>query len=170
MRRNVSIRSETKADVSVIAEVTVEAFKTLEISSQTELYVIAVLSADNALTLLLVAKVDGHVVGHIAFLPVTISHETQDWYGPGPVSVLLQYQRQGVDKVLIQEGLSRLSNMSAKGCCVVRHPEYYRQFGFKNMTRLVYQGIPREAFFVVSFNGHISRGKVTFHEGFNANG
>lgn len=67
-----------------------------------------------AFTLSLVAEVDGRVMGHIAFSPVTFSDGTRDWYGLGPVSVLPEYQRQGIGKTLINEGLSKLKRMGAK--------------------------------------------------------
>lgn len=41
------------------------------------------------------------------------------------------FQRKGIGKLLVQEGLSRLKHLKAKGCCLVGHPEYYRQFGFE---------------------------------------
>ena len=162
------IRSETGADVSAISEVTVAAFKTLEISNQTEQSIIAALRAAKALTVSLVGEADGRVIGHIAFSPVTISDGTRDWYGLGPVSVLPEYQRQGVGKALIQEGLSRLKDMNAKGCCLVGHPDYYRKFGFKNMPELVLEGVPREVFFALSFDGNTPHGTVAFHDGFKA--
>jgi len=59
---------------------------------------------------------------------------------------------------------------SAKGCCLVGRPEYYRQFGFKNVEGLVYEGVPQEVFFALSFDGNIPLGNVTFHEGFKVNG
>ena len=65
MTDKVLIRSETTADVSAIAEVTVAAFKTLAISNHTEQFIIAALRATKALTVSLVAEVDGRVVGHI---------------------------------------------------------------------------------------------------------
>jgi len=162
------IRSETGADVSAISEVTVAAFKTLEISNHTEQFIIAALRAAKALTVSLVGEADGRVIGHIAFSPVTISDGTRDWYGLGPVSVLPEYQRQGVGKALIQEGLSRLKDMNAKGCCLVGHPDYYRKFGFKNMPELVLEGVPREVFFALSFDGNTPHGTVAFHDGFKA--
>ena len=164
------IRSETGADVSAIAEVTVAAFRTLEISNHTEQFIIAALRAAKALTVSLVGEVDGRVIGHIAFSPLTISDGTRNWYGLGPVSVLPEYQRQGVGKALIQEGLSRLKDMNAKGCCLVGHPDYYRKFGFKNMPELVLGGVPQEFFFALSFDGHTPHGTVTFHDAFKANG
>jgi putative acetyltransferase len=76
MNSEIIIRNETHADVGTITEVTVAAFKTLEISNHTEQFVIEALRAAKALTLSLVAELDGRVIGHIAFSPVTISDGT----------------------------------------------------------------------------------------------
>ncbi len=168
--QKIVIRDETKADVAVITEVTVAAFETMEISNHTEHFIIEALRSARALTLSLVAEVDGRVVGHIAFSPVAISDGTKNWYGLGPVSVLPKYQRRGIGKALIQEGLSRLRKLNAKGCCLVGHPQYYRKFGFENVTGLVHKGVPQEVFFALSFDGHFPQGYVMFHEGFKANG
>jgi putative acetyltransferase len=164
------IRSETDADVSAITEVTVAAFKTLEISNHTEQFIIVALRSAKALTISLVAESNGRVVGHVAFSPVTISDGTRNWYGLGPVSVLPAYQRQDIGKALISEGLSRLKGLNAQGCCLVGHPDYYRKFGFKNMPGLVHEGAPQEVFLALSFDGHTPQGIVTFHEGFKADG
>ena len=67
------IRNETVSDIEAIAEVTIAAFRTLPISHHTEQFIINALRAANALTLSLVAEMDGRVVGHVAFSPVTIS-------------------------------------------------------------------------------------------------
>jgi putative acetyltransferase len=80
------------------------------------------------------------------------------------------YQRQGIGKALIREGLSRLKDINAQGCCLVGHPNYYRKFGFTNIPELVLKGVPPEVFFVLSFDGHTPQGTVTFHEGFKADG
>ena len=170
MNPKIVIRSETDADVSAITDVTVAAFKTLEISNHTEQFIVEALRAAKALTVSLVAEVDGRIIGHIAFSPVTISDGAQNWYGLGPVSVLPTYQRQGIGKALIREGLSLLKDMNAQGCCLVGHPDYYIKFGFKNMSELVYEGVPREVFFALSFDGHTPQGTVAFHEGFKADG
>ena len=163
------IRGETDADVNAITEVTVAAFKTLEVSNHTEQFIVVALRAAKALTISLVAEVDGgRMAGHIAFSPVVISDGTRNWYGIGPVSVLPEYQRQGIGKALIQEGMSRLKDMNAQGCCLVGHPDYYRKFGFKNMPELVLEGVPQEVFFALPFSGHTPHGTVTFHDGFKA--
>ena len=170
MDAKIVIRSETDADVGAITEVTLAAFETLEISNHTEQFIIVALRAARALAVSLVAELDGRVVGHIAFSPVTISDGTRNWYGLGPVSVLPKFQRQGIGKALIREGLSRLKNLNARGCCLVGHPEYYRKFGFNNLSGLLHEGVPPKVFFALSFDGHAPQGEVTFHEGFKADG
>jgi putative acetyltransferase len=170
MNPKIIIRSETDADVSAITEVTAAAFKTLAISSHTEQFIVKALRAAGALSVSLVAEAEGRVVGHIAFSPVTISDGTRNWYGLGPVSVLPEYQRQGIGKALMREGLSRLKDMNAQGCCLVGHPDYYRKFGFRNIPGLVLEGVPQEVFFALSFSGHTPQGAVTFHNAFKADG
>lgn len=166
----INIRSETEADASAITEVTIAAFKTLEISRHTEQFIIAALRLAKALTISLVAELDGRVIGHVAFSPVTISDGTRNWYGLGPVSVLPDYQRQGVGQALIREGLSRLKAIHAKGCCLVGHPDYYRKFGFRNVPGFVHEGVPPDVFFALSFDGRTPQGTVAFHEAFKADG
>ncbi|MCL5742900.1 MAG: N-acetyltransferase, partial [Acidobacteria bacterium] len=146
------------------------AFESLEISNHTEQFIIEALRAAKALAVSLVAEQDGRVIGHIAFSPVTVSDGTRHWYGLGPVSVLPEHQRQGIGKALIREGLSRLKGLNAQGCCLVGHPEYYRQFGFENPPGLVLEGVPPEVFFALAFDGRIPQGNVTFHDAFKAEG
>lgn len=165
-----TLRSETAADLNAITEVTAAAFENLAISQHTEQFIVTALRAAGALTVSLVAESGGRVIGHIAFSPVVLSDGTANWYGLGPVSVLPQFQRQGVGKALILEGLSRLKAMGAQGCCLVGHPGYYQQFGFRNVPDLVLEGVPPEVFFALSLDGPLPRGTVMFHEGFRADG
>ncbi len=170
MKHEIVIRRETYADVRAITEVTVAAFKTLEISNQTEHFIISALRAADALTISLVAELDGRAVGHIAFSPVTISDGSQDWYGLGPISVLPKYQRQGIGSMLIQEGLSLLKDLNAEGCCLVGHPGYYKRFGFRNISGFIHEGVPQEVFLALPFCEDSPQGLVVFHDGFKADG
>jgi len=163
---NILIRDEREDDAETITVVTAAAFETLEISDHTEQFIVKALRAAGALTVSLVAEVDGAVVGHIAFSPIAISDGTPDWYGLGPVSVLPKDQRMGIGKALIWEGLARLKGLGAKGCCLVGHPEYYGRFGFENVTGLGLEGVPPEAFFALAFDGPMPHGSVAFHEAF----
>ena len=166
----INIRDEAPNDIEVIADVTKAAFESMEISNHTEQFIVNALRKAGVLTISLVAEVDGRVVGHIAFSPVSMSDGTVGWYGLGPISVLPAYQRRGIGKALIDAGLIRLKALGANGCCLVGHPEYYVKFGFKNTAVLAHEGVPPEVFFVLVFKGNIPCGYVTFHKAFEVTG
>jgi putative acetyltransferase len=164
------IRNETKSDIEAISNVTRSAFRTLAISGHTEQFIINALRDANALTISLVAEIDGQVVGHIAFSPVIISDGSPDWYGLGPVSVLPEYQKQGIGKSLIKEGLLLLKARGGKGCVLAGDPAYYQRFGFRNIPALIYENIPQEVFLALPFDKEMPQGTALFHQGFSAKG
>ena len=164
------IRNETSSDLEAISKVTLAAFESLAISHHTEQFIINALRNANALTVSLVAEMDGQVVGHIAFSPATISDGATGWYGLGPVSVLPAYQKRGIGKSLIREGLSLLEKSGGQGCVLVGHPAYYTRLGFQNLPDLIHEGVPPEVFFALPFTEKVPKGVVSFHDGFLANG
>jgi putative acetyltransferase len=98
------IRNETVSDIEAISEVTIAAFQNLAISNHTEQFIINALRNANAMTISLVAEVDGQVVGHIAFSPVTISDGTPNWFGLGAVSVLPNIRNRALENPLSLKG------------------------------------------------------------------
>jgi putative acetyltransferase len=163
------IRKETVADIEKIAEVTIAAFNTLPISNHTEQFILNALRAADALTISLVAEINGRIVGHIAFSPVTISDGSTGWYGLGPVSVLPDYHKQGIGKSLVNAGLSLLKELGGQGCALVGDPNFYQKFGFRNFPELVHEGLPQEVFLALPFTAKVPQGIVMLHEGFLAN-
>jgi len=163
------IRNERNSDIEAISEVTIAAFQNHPFSNHTEQFIVNALREANVLTISLVAEVEEQVVGHIAFSPVTISDGSQNWHGLGPVSVLPEFQKQGIGRSLVREGLSLLKALGSKGCVLVGDPNYYQQFGFRNIPDLIHQGVPQENFLALPFEGNGTRGIVVFHAGFRAN-
>jgi putative acetyltransferase len=169
MSQDIIIRNETAGDLDAIIDITMAAFKDMAVSQQTEHLIIAALRTADALSLSLVAEIGGVVAGSIAFSPVSIAGGTENWYGLGPVSVIPSRQKQGIGKALVTEGLSRLRELGANGCCLAGHPGYYKQFGFENVDRLSLEGVPPVPMNIgiaLSFDGNIPKGKVTFHKAF----
>ncbi len=164
------IRKEKDSDIEAISAVTIAAFQNHPLSNHTEQFIVNALRAADALTISLVAEVDGQVVGHIAFSPVTIADGSKNWHGLGPISVLPEFQKQGIGKALMREGLSMLKALGSKGCVLVGDPEYYHRFGFKNIPDLIHEGVPPENFLALPFDDQGARGLVVFHEGFKAQG
>jgi putative acetyltransferase len=165
---NIIIRNEQKSDYEAISEITLAAFANEPHSNQTEPFIIKALRKAGALTVSLVAELDGKVVGHIAFSTVTIDGKNCDWYGLGPISVSPQYQRQGIGTSLMHEGIRLLKELGAKGCALVGDPEYYKRFGFKNIPELILEGVPPENFLALSFGENNIQGAVAFHEAFTS--
>ena len=163
-----TIRNETPSDIDTITAVTRAAFENHPISQGTEQFIIAALREAGALTLSLVAEIDGQVVGHVALSPVAISDGSPDWYGLGPISVLPAHQRQGVGKALMREALSRLRSRGAAGCVLVGDPAYYEQFGFRSFSGLTHEGVPQQFVLALPFGEHVPHGAVTFHKAFKA--
>ena len=162
------IRQETPADIEAITEITKLAFENHPYSRNTEQFIIRALRTAGVLTISLVAEIDGVVVGHIAFSPVTFTDGSENWYGLGPVSVVPKRQRQGIGSGLVNEGLRRLKNLGAGGCVLVGDPGYYERFGFRSPDGLQHEGVPQENFLALPFGGGIPRGVVQFHPAFAA--
>jgi putative acetyltransferase len=162
------IRPERDSDIDAIFAVTKAAFENHPISNHTEQFIVNALRAAKALALSLVAEVDGQVIGHIAFSPITISDGSDNWYGIGPVSVLPEFQKKGCGKALINEGLARLKASGAQGCLLVGDPGYYERFGFRNLPDLRLEGVPPENFLGLPFGKNIPHGTVVFHQAFSA--
>jgi len=102
----------------------------------------------------LVAKVDGQVVGHIFFSPVTIESAEGECaaFGLGPLAVLPEYQRQGIGSQLVQQGLEACARIGQTVVVVLGHPQFYPRFGFVPAhTRELHceYAVPDEDFMVV---------------------
>ncbi|MFV3370765.1 GNAT family N-acetyltransferase [Pseudomonas sp. NY15435] len=163
-----SIRPEHPEDLSVIREVTTAAFAEAEHSSGTEGAIVDALRAAGALSISLVATVEGVVVGHVAFSPVTLDGADLGWYGLGPVSVRPDLHGRGIGAALIHAGLERLAALGAKGCVVLGDPAYYPRFGFHQDPAIQYAGVPPEYFMALSLDGSKAAGQVAYHSGFSA--
>lgn len=162
------IRSERPEDVEAIREVATVAFRDHPHSRQTEAAIIDGLRQANALSVSLVAVLDGTVVGHVAFSPVAIDGEGSGWFGLGPVCVLPEFQRQGIGQALIREGLARLGRMNARGCVLVGDPDYYGRFGFITDPALRCGDVPAEYLQRLVLGRTVPRGEVRFHPAFDA--
>lgn len=163
---NITIRNEQPADVDTITCVTKSAFESEQFASHTEQFIVNSLRHAKQLVVSLVALYEGTIVGHIALSPVSISSGELGWYGLGPVSVLPQWQGQGVGTQLIRSGLAQLQRMGARGCVVLGSPDFYGRFGFKANSSLVYADAPAQYFQAISFIGDLPLGQVSFHKAF----
>ena len=164
----VMIRPETPFDHAAIRDILVAAFANHPYSHQTEHLIVEGLRADAALTVSLVAELDGTIVGQIAFSPVMIDGKDYGWLALGPVAVAPRFQKQGIGKALVNEGLLRIRDLGTKGCVLVGEPAFYRRFGFENNPALRMEGIPSEFVMCLPMGDSVPEGNVTHHPAFHA--
>lgn len=121
---DIVVRLETPGDIDAVRVVNEQAFGRPE-----EADLVTRLRENGKRTLSLVAVVDGLVVGHILFSDMLGAE--QRLVGLAPMSVLPDYQRQGVGERLIAEAIGYLREQGYNGIVVLGHPKYYARFGFR---------------------------------------
>ena len=164
---NILIRDEQPADIEAIFELTRLAFLNAAHTNHTEQFIVSALRRSGHLSLSLVAE-EERPIGHVAFSPISVSSGDAGWYGVGPLSVLPEYQQKRIGTRLMEQGLSRLMNMNARGCVLVGDPAYYSRFGFSPVADLALPGVPPEYFLGKSFCNAMPKGEVNFSPAFLA--
>ena len=76
----------------------------------------------------LVAEIDGKIVGHIMFTKLKIGNQVQ--LALAPLSVLPDYQKQGIGTALIQEGHTRARTLGYEYSVVLGSEKYYPRTGY----------------------------------------
>lgn len=81
----------------------------------------------------IVIEQDSQIVGHILFTPVLVKdgEKSHQMLTLAPMSVLPDYQKTSVGKLLVIYSLQRARELGYKSACVLGHPSYYPKFGFK---------------------------------------
>ena len=164
---DMTIRPEIPGDHDAIRQILIAAFADHPFSHQTEHLIVEGLRADDALTVSLVAEVDGDVVGQIAFSPVKIGGKDYGWLALGPVAVSPSQQRQGIGQALVNEGLEAIRKLGAKRCVLVGEPAFYNRFGFRHNPALRMEGVPPEVLLCLSMCDETPEGAVTHHSAFS---
>jgi len=140
---NITIRVENENDYRRVEEVTRSAFSYPEridrgqIGCPYEHWMVHELrKRDGILSLSLVAVVDDVIVGHIicSKAEVRIANATIPVLNFGPISVLPEYQRQGIGKALITNMIKKAKQQGYGAILFFGRPEYYPQFGFKEAS------------------------------------
>ena len=120
----IEIREEHSGDVSAIRDLNKHAF-----GQDQEGNIVDALRSNGAVLLSLVATLNGYVVGHIMYSPLSVSEV--NGAALGPMAVLPEHQRQGIGSKLVEVGNRRLKESGCPFIIVVGHANFYPRFGFK---------------------------------------
>ena len=163
---HISVRLESAADIEDVSRVNRLAFAVHPYSRQTEHLIVDALREAGALSVSLVAVLDGEVVGHVAFSPALVGDAATGWYLLGPLAVLPEHQGRGIGSLLVEAGLERLKARDARGCVLVGEAGYYSRFGFRAFPGLVYAGVPAEHVLGLPLGAAAPAGEIHAHEAF----
>lgn len=119
------VRPENSGDIAAIREVHVVSFP-----SDAEARLVEQLRDAGHLTVSLVAEVDGRVVGHVAFSPVSAGTGIPG-VGLAPIAVLPGHRCRGIAGELVTRGLEKCASLGCGWAVVLGDPGYYSRFGFR---------------------------------------
>jgi len=127
LKNVIEIRTERPDDARAIREVNERAF-----GGPAEATLVDRLRTGNKAVISLVAQHGDQVVGHILFSPVTVAQAPASFRGAGlaPMSVLPEYQNQGIGSRLVRDGLAACQAAGFDLVVVLGHVGFYPRFGF----------------------------------------
>ena len=124
------IRQEENKDFDIIYKVIKTSFQSAEHTDGNEQDLVNELRKSNAYIpeLSLVAEINGSIIGHIMFTKVKIGDSMQ--LALAPLSVLPNYQKQGIGMALIKEGHKRAADLGYEYSTVLGDDKYYSKMGY----------------------------------------
>jgi putative acetyltransferase len=127
----VEVRPERSDDRLAIRELNERAF-----DGPVEAKLVELLRDGGKSIVSLVAVHNDRVVGHILFSPVTVAEAPADLRAAGlaPMSVLPEFQNQGIGSRLARDGIDACRRLGFDLIVVLGHPGYYPRFGFQRAS------------------------------------
>jgi len=134
----IAIRQETQHDYAKVERLIQKAFESLEISDHTEHYMVKRLRKSDSYIpeLSLVAAIQDQLVGHILLSKINIVNENKihPALALAPVSVLPEFQGQGVGSKLIEASHRIAEDLAYNMIILIGHENYYPRFGYQKCS------------------------------------
>ncbi|WP_343307229.1 N-acetyltransferase [Chitinophaga niabensis] len=124
---SIIIQQETKVDHKFVFEIHKQAFKREEEAILVDRLRTSPMYVPS---LSLIAITGQRIAGHILFTEIKIGGRNVKALALAPVSVLPEFQQQGIGGMLIREGLSKATEAGYGSVIVLGHEHYYPKFGF----------------------------------------
>lgn len=165
------IRQETSNDYEEVYYVVKQAFVSAEHNDGKEQDLVAALRKSDAFIpqLSLVAEINGKIVGHILFTEAKVGSDTV--LVLAPLSVLPEFQKQGVGTALIRKGHETGKELGYEYSLVLGSEKYYPRFGYLPAIQFgieVPEGMPSVNFMAIQLQEHAGsiNGVVTYAKEF----
>ena len=160
------IREESADDIDAIRLLLGAAFPrdagTTDVSG-----VVDRLRGERALSLSLVADIDGRIAGHAGFSEVGIEHGRR-WYLLWPLAVDPADRGHGVGAALVRAGVRMLLERHAHGCLVLGDSPYWARFDFEPADALQLSRPHAGPLQQLRFTTGLASGRVRLPAGFDA--
>ena len=132
---NIILRTEKPEDYNQIANLNYDAFNEWHPNSyKAEPLLVSILRHSQYFDkeLSIVAKLDGKIVGHALFsiFPFVIMKEKRMGAILAPICVDTKLQKEGIGRMLIEEGHKRLHDKGVSMALLCGHENYYPKFGY----------------------------------------
>lgn len=166
----ITVRQESRHDRAAVFTLNASSF-----STDAEAKLVEALRTEVRDAISLVAEIDGKIVGHILFTPVTLAEfPDANLMGLAPMAVTASKRKQGVGAKLIEEGLQACRAAGAGAIVVLGHPDYYPRFGFRKASDFNISceyDVPDEVFMTIELKPAFFAGKhgvVKYHPLFSS--
>jgi len=133
---NIKLRLEQPEDYRIVEELTREAFWGLDSPGCVEHLLVHKLRTIPAFVpdLDYVAEFDGKIIGNVMYAKAKIIDDTGKQYEVlefSPLSVLPEYQNQGVGKALLKHTIEEAKRLGYRAILFFGEPDYYPRLGFQ---------------------------------------
>lgn len=130
-----TIRKENSEDFKTVFNLIKKAFEKEQMSDHMEQFLVERLRKSSAFVpeLSLVAETENKIVGHILLTKLKIKNGQNEFnsLALAPVSVLPEYQQNGIGGALIQEAHKKAKELGFHSVILLGHEKYYPKFGYK---------------------------------------
>lgn len=134
-----TIRKEKPEDFKTVFNLIEKAFENEQMSDHKEQFLVERLRKSNAFVpeLSMVAETENKIVGHILLTKLKIKNGQNEFdsLALAPVSVLPEYQRNGIGGTLIKEAHKKAKELGFHSVILLGHEKYYPKFGYKQADR-----------------------------------
>lgn len=136
---NILIRQEKEADHNAVCDLIQKAFQAIEFSDHKEQFLVNRLRKSNSFIpeLSLLAEHKNKIVGHILLTKLKIINKQAEYQSLAlaPLSVLPEYQRQGIGGKLIQQAHKTAKKLGYGSIILLGHENYYPRFGYEQTSK-----------------------------------